>query len=290
MDALTMIGGSVIISTVLLVIFYHKVDGKTPLRIMITFSVLGTIIILISSTLLAILRPIWVDALIEENYWISIFCGFLIGDTHPMFPFLGYAFYGVVLGIAATQKDDVKRITIKYTTLTGIFYCIAGIIAYSFLGSPPLVYILQPPCFQATLLQIGLMLLLVARLYYMQFFGRDTWELKIYRNRAFRRFGITSLTIYALEPFIGTLIKVIILDIVFPGWALNFISIVVYSFGLLLFWHLLLLLWEKRKFAGSFEWLTGKILQFASKRPLSRKKSVESLYISNSIIKNPINK
>jgi hypothetical protein len=131
------------------------------------------------------------------------------------------------------------------------------------------------------LLQIGLMLLLTARLYHVQFFGTETLESKLYRSRTFRRFGITSLTIYTLEPFLGTFIKVFIIEPIFPGWALNFSFIVLYSFGLLLFWHILLLIWEKRNFAGSFEWLTGKILQFMTKRPLTRIRRVESLHGSN---------
>jgi small-conductance mechanosensitive channel len=284
MDALTMIGSCVFFSTLLLVFLYQEGNQKNPVRIMVTFAVLGTIIILISSSLLVAFRPFYVGAIIDNNIPMAIFLGFLIGDTQAIFPFLGYAYYGVVLGVAATQSDIIRKIAIGATTLVGCLYCIAGIIAYQILGSPNPAEILQPPSFQATLLQIGLMLLLVALLYFVQFFGKTKIASKILKERVFRRFGLASLTIYTLEPFLGTLVKVMILDPLFPAWSLNFINIVIYSFGLIIFWMVLLFFWEKRKFVGSFEWMTGKILQMMTKRHLTRTQSLDSLSIPDPVI------
>jgi len=72
-------------------------------------------------------------------------------------------------------------------------------------------------------------------------------------------FGKFSLTMYLLESFFGSVIKLLILDKIFPGWAQNIALVVGYSFIIVILWILILKVWNKYGKIGSFDWMTGQI-------------------------------
>ena len=72
-------------------------------------------------------------------------------------------------------------------------------------------------------------------------------------------FGKFSLTMYLLESFVGSVIKLLILDKLFPGWAQNLVLVVSYSFIIVILWIFLCRVWIKFGQIGSYDWMTGQI-------------------------------
>jgi hypothetical protein len=275
----TMIGISIIASGTLLYFLCRK--SIPSLKKMIwTYGILGTFIVLFGPIIVNLLRPVWVNALIEENYFLAIAIGWMVGDIHSFFPLAGFAFYGAMFGLASRDILHQKYI-LKLGRNLSLFYICFGAYLFMLLGDPPLETILQPPSIQSTYLMIGLMLLIVCVLFYLEYIPRDHLQTKFYQNITLRRFGIASMTIFALEAFVGTLIKVVIIDPLFPGWNRNMAWVVVYSFALILLWHLILKAWERNDLKGSFEWVTYRVLGIFMKSKSKNLKIRELLYGSS---------
>jgi hypothetical protein len=54
-------------------------------------------------------------------------------------------------------------------------------------------------------------------------------------------------------------IKLLILDKLFPGWAQNLALVVCYSFIIVILWIFLCRVWIKFGQIGSYDWMTGQI-------------------------------
>jgi len=64
---------------------------------------------------------------------------------------------------------------------------------------------------------------------------------------------------YLLESFVGSVIKLLILDKLFPGWAQNLVLVVCFSIIMVILWVLILKKWIKFGQIGSYDWMTGQI-------------------------------
>ena len=89
---------------------------------------------------------------------------------------------------------------------------------------------------------------------------------------------------YLLESFIGSVIKILILDKIFPGWAQNMALVVIYSFIIIILWVLIVKVWIKFGQVGSFDWMTGQIKKRVRKT-LSKKELKITVENPNTIIK-----
>jgi len=275
--ALSMMGLSLMFYSILLVILFRNDGYKKNHRNLLIVGILATCIIIISPMIIEVLRPVWVQALIDENYGKAILIGFLVGDSDPMMPFLGFAFYGVVIGIAikGINKGDIpKRNFLFFGVLISAIYIILGAIGYKIFGEPPVEHILRSLPIQTTHLQIGIMILIVTLLVYSEI-SKKTKEIEettkinntedkklIKKNKRItflQLFGKFSLTMYLLESFFGSVIKILILDKIFPGWAQNIALVVCYSFIIVILWVLICKVWIKYGQIGSFDWMTGQI-------------------------------
>lgn len=87
------------------------------------------------------------------------------------------------------------------------------------------------------------------------------------KSAGIRRFGMLALTVYILEPFVAEIFKTILDMLVGKGWNDHLPNVLLFGFGCLIFWYFLLKQWEKIRFAGSFEWLSGiMLLKLAGKK------------------------
>ncbi len=275
--ALSMMGFSLMFYSILLVFLFRNDGYKKNHRNLLILGILATCIIIISPMLIEVLRPIWVQALIDENYGKAILIGILVGDSDPMCPFLGFALYGVMIGITikGINKGVIpKRNFLFFGILISAIYIILGAIGYKIIGEPPVEHILRSLPIQTTHLQIGIMILIVTLLVYSEISkinkkiektteilsNEDSRERKKKKSITFLQlFGKFSLTMYLLESFFGSVIKLLILDNLFPGWAQNLALVVCYSFIIVILWVLICKVWIKFGQIGSYDWMTGQI-------------------------------
>ncbi len=271
--ALSMMGLSLMFYSVLLVLLFRNDGYKRNHRNLLIVGILATCIIIISPMLIDILRPVWVQALIDGNYGKAILIGIFVGDSDPMLPFLGFALYGVMIGI--TIKGNIpKKNFLFFGILISTIYIILGVIGYRTLGEPPVAHILRSLPIQTTHLQIGIMILILTILIYFEISDEsekieETSKIVIIEGKKVKKkqnripflqlFGKFSLTMYLLESFVGSVIKLLILDKIFPGWAQNIALVVGFSFIIVILWIFICKVWIKFGQIGSFDWMTGQI-------------------------------
>ncbi|MHA1777587.1 MAG: hypothetical protein DRO88_03565 [Promethearchaeia archaeon] len=256
--ALNLMGWSLIFSTLILGLLFYKNGIQRSIRnISILFGI-AVSILLISPPLIDLLRPLWVDAMKQNNVSLALFYGFFVGDAHPMLPFFGYALFGSIFGIATAAEIPRKKMVLFGST-TGLIGIGLGIIGYIHNGTPPVAHILRTVAPQTMWLQIGCMILLMTAVYFVHFAPKRSIGTVIFHSVFFRRFGLISLTMYMLEGFFSTLLKRLV-DIVVPGWASNMPAVVIFSFSTIIVYWQILKRWEKIDFKYSADWLTTKII------------------------------
>jgi len=282
--ALSMMGFSLMFYSVLLVFLFRNDGYKKNHRNLLIVGILATSIIIISPMLIDILRPVWVQALIDEKYGKAIVVGILVGDSDPMLPFLGFALYGVMIGIAI-KSNVPKKNFLFFGILISAIYIILGVIGYKTLGEPPVEHILRTLPIQTTHLQIGIMILVITILVYSEISNKtekikETTKIVNDEGKKMKKkkksipflqlFGKFSLTMYLLESFVGSVIKLLIIDKIFPGWAQNLALVVCYSFIIVILWILIVNVWIKFGQIGSYDWMTG-LIKIKVRKTLTKK-------------------
>ena len=216
----------------------------------------------------------WPDTQIQTHNASTLTWFFVVlaGDFEPLFPCLSTAFAGAILGLfLAHPRSSRKFFRIGFLAAAGSIAAGALLIAAGMTFS-----VFHRPALNNHLLQLGGQLFAVLiPLRLVEFRGRAQKAANSKFIRFMRRWAMVALTVYALEIF----------DI-FPEWTLNLflgkitglnfferifnfdqlhlaLAVAVYS----VFWYyLLLLLWGKFNYKGSFEWLLIKIQALVSKQ------------------------
>ena len=247
---------------------------------MLVIGTVATIVVLATEPLKIWLRPIWVNYALNHQYVKGLLLGFLIGDSYPFFPYAGFAFYGMIFGVAYYHQIDRKKVA-KIGGAVGGVFLILGIILLIILGHPDITEVFQTLSIQWNLSQIGSMILVMTLLYWAHFDTKMSKIKRIFRSRFVRRFGLQTLTVFFLEPIVGTSIKVYVLDKLFPGWSIHLALAFVYGLSLIFLWFLILRGWEEIGFIGSLEWITAKVLGWLTFREPTRLKIKENLYFDS---------
>lgn len=220
----------------------------------------------------------WPDTQVQTHNasFLTWFLVILAGDFEPLFPCLSTAFVGAIIGLfLANPQSSRKFFRIGFLSAAGSIVAGALLIAAGMTFSA-----FHRPAITNHLLQLGgqiLAVLIPLRL--VEFRGRAQKAGNSKFIRFMRRWAMVALTVYALEIF----------DI-FPAWTLNLFlgkitglnfferiftidqlplasAVAVYS----VFWYyLLLLLWGKFNYKGSFEWLLIQIQSLISKQKSQR--------------------
>ncbi len=220
----------------------------------------------------------WPDIRIQthNSSILTWFFVILAGDFEPLFPCLSTAFVGAIIGLfLANPRSSRKFFRIGFlaaagSIAAGALLIVAGMTFTAF----------HRPALTNHLLQLGgqiFAVLIPLRL--IEFRGRAQKAGNSKFVVFIRRWAMVALTVYALEIF----------DI-FPEWTLNLIlgkitglnfferifnlnqlplamAVAVYS----VFWYyLLLLLWGRFNYKGSFEWLLIQIQSMVSKQKSQR--------------------
>jgi len=117
-------------------------------------------------------------------------------------------------------------------------------------------------------------------LYMIDFRRKTNLEVFLKHTVTLRRFGLVTLTLWCLQY---VMVFPIILIEGITGWpiiegGLNDWQILIVLGLLWLMWHLILWLWEKVNFKGSFEWMTTLVIAKRSTTTGDRLKVAETLY------------
>jgi len=281
-NVIVLIGWGVIVSAVsyLTLLRYHQ-SLKRMRGILLLCALASLILTPIIISLLKLIPGFWPSP--DSNWWTRDFgtnllfflLAYIAAGPQPIFPYVCVAFIGVVFAL------DVKQSPVEKQAITQDF-CI-GIAC--FLGGVCLNLLHRAfPAFDVVGLDNFLMasggaiVLLLLIFYMVEVRGKGPKFAA--KTVYFRRFGLLTLTLWCLQWVM--VLPIIALDPLFGGRALegklNGGELLLVLLVIMIMWSVVLRLWEKVNFKGSFEWLTVKILSRRRKSAGERLELASSLY------------
>lgn len=230
----------------------------------------------------------------SPNYIAAYLLRILGSAQLSFFPMGTYIFFGLAYGLLLASGKEKAEIDKRLQRYASIFF-IATLL------SIPLVFIFtkQPIRFLANIdiysptiiyFSLACITLIFKALVRHVEFGEEEKRLRFaQKTRWIRRFGIMTLTLYIFDAVPGMFVSEWF-HYLFGGKALwtpliesqdafmtNPLAIIVFVALMFAFWYMMISLWEKSNFAGSFEWLMVKITG------LFRKESSRRLDLRNNL-------
>ncbi len=262
---LALIGMVVIAVSIIVGLMLIKQTWFSRSKIYLVLMVLGAVFLLLSPLSKFYLRPVY-ENLMERQSYFTAACVGAVCQEFGLLPYLGYGFIGAVIGISIAAGESVEQIFRRGRIMAGLLFLI-GLI-------PLLIYdredLFGRGCIGSGICMIELALFLIIQLWlykYLDLAPDEKYQVRQQRTTGMRRFGMLALTVYILEPFVAELFMKPANYIFGNGWNDQLPHVLLFGFFLLLFWYFALKVWEKYRFAGSLEWLTGIImLKLAGKR------------------------
>jgi hypothetical protein len=195
-----------------------------------------------------------------------------LGDQLPLIPCIGASFFGSIIGMTLSQDKPPKKI-LRWGVLVSFMMVICGIILIV-LGFPFLPT--GRPSIASFLLQIGAQLLvIIIFLRLVEFRGKGA---KFARNpvvKYFRLWSMVSLSVFCLQLYemFGRWLLTLIVS---PFRDINFLQHGTFSYHtvhwpmmaalfVILCFDIILRLWARINFAGSFEWFVIRFQSIATK-------------------------
>jgi hypothetical protein len=277
---LVMLGTSTITLGIVLYLIFRKEPVNSPTtegiiennvkvnnRNYIIMGLIATGILVLYPLVEFIATPILSLEVNPLNFLFISIISWIAGDLNPMFPYASFALFGGLIGMMVIDNQPRKKI-LKFGFGAGGIITIIGLIFYSFLGFNPVPY--QTPPLHSMILLLGPILFLFTLLFYRNDLRGDKAKMKAFKHSRFsRRCSMISLSIFMLESTISYGIGHII-DFIYPAWRSDAIVLIfIFAPLMLVIWFVILRLWGRVQFKGSFEWL---FLQIAAK--LTKKESI----------------
>ena len=185
----------------------------------------------------------------------------------PIFPFITTSFAGTMIGMTIATPEN-KRFAPLIGTIIGLLIMVTGVLMIAF-GAPWTTIENNVEVFTYLLRLGGQIIFVWAFLYFVEFRGRG----EKFANRSFvkfiRRWGTISLTLYCMKIF--EFVPRLIMQFLFGEISgRNFMKYRIYGFGeelgvlfavimIVAMYNLVLVVWEKINFVGSFEWFIAKV-------------------------------
>jgi len=219
---------------------------------------------------------------INRDFWTNLTYILIVPFINrftPLVPFFSLALFGLIAGSYIGEGRITKNF-LKWSYLSALFLLITAIISGLILGFD----LDGDNLFMFSFVAAGEIAL-----------GTLILQLVDYRGKAekfgkktifFRRFNMLLLTIWCFQWV--TIFPVLIFDAV-TGWGalegkLNGYQLLLLLAIVVLFWYIIVKLWEKVEFKGSFEWLTIAILSKGRADAGDRLKIQEILYNPEPIV------
>lgn len=270
-DAIGNIAISAIITSIIMFFLTMKNGAKKPVRNAIILVVLSVIVFALWQPLelwftnTTGLTPANVRLQTPANLWESIrliFYAHVIGYQQSLFPYLGVYFLGTVFGILLSQTRLNRKKTVIISFVLSFLIAAAGLVLWAIDGFDmafmsgfmiaPLWFLLVNTAVQLLILCFSITMIELSRK------KNRNLQKSVKYSSVFRRFGLFALTMYTLQ----------ILDVVpklFVGWIMdtdlmgigitdNIGLIFLTSLLTIVWWYIILRLWEKIKYIGTIEW------------------------------------
>ncbi len=266
-DALAIIGLNLIVVSLVLNLLFRNEGYTRSTRNYVILGIVGTVILALTPFVRSILFPIVQAAIDNEKYLFAMMINSLCGDWFPLFPYLGYAFYGLILGLALAKKESYNKSSLVLFSV-GLVWLLIGSLGlkirfgsiytglYEELSHRGMVFrsFLQYS-------QIGLSLLLIVFLLRVLDYRPDEIREKYIKKLSWlNRSGLVSLTIFLYEALVKALFGRL-LYFIWPLWAKEMWSIAIFGFISVMFWIVIAKLWQSINFKGSLEWTIPKIVE-----------------------------
>jgi uncharacterized membrane protein len=283
-DTLHMIAIGMILSSILFYLFTFLKGKSSRFWGLSLYSLLGLIAIFITPFIHQIANDVYqttsyyliqltpvhtVGEFFQRLYWSA-----LIGLQEPIFPFFGTVCIGNIIGDFLSQ-DSPPRNFPRYGFITSGVFVISGIVML-FVGHYEFNFWGEDEPTWLYLIFTGFQLFVVFLFLRFREFNPKPASRKISKLvRMFLRWSHVSLTIYILEP-LDIFPRLLMTWITGQDFAWFFkITNIFWAFGmifiLLIFWDLIIRLWEKGHFIGSWEWIFAKFNSWIMKSPLDSK-------------------
>lgn len=267
---------------------YCLYKGWSTKKILILSLTLSIIVLLLRPLVIELGNAYMVDFRSPWNNWINrdfwtnltyILIVPFINRFTPLVPFFSLSLFGLIAGSYIGEGRITKNF-LKWSYLSALFLFITAIISGLILGFD----LEGDSLFLFSFVAAGEIAI-----------GTLILQLVDYRGKAekfgkktifFRRFNMLLLTIWCFQWV--TIFPVLIFDAV-TGWGaldgkLNGYQLLLLLAIVVLFWYIIVRLWEKVEFKGSFEWLTIAILSKGRADAGDRLKIQEILYNPESIV------
>ena len=267
---------------------YCLYKGWSTKKILILVLTLLIIVLLLRPLVIELGNAYMVDFRSPWNNWINrdfwtnltyILIVPFINRFTPLVPFFSLSLFGLIAGSYIGEGRITKNF-LKWAYLSALFLFITAIISGLILGFD----LEGDNLFLFSFVAAGEIAI-----------GTLILQLVDYRGKAekfgkktifFRRFNMLLLTIWSFQWV--TIFPVLIFDAV-TGWGaldgkLNGFQLLFLLGIVVLFWYIIVKLWEKVEFKGSFEWLTIAILSKGRVDAGDRLKIQEILYNPEPIV------
>jgi len=219
------------------------------------------------------------------DYILRLILSPIAGHPEPMFPFLAVSFIGSIVGIWLTSEKPSKKF-LKNGIIISVILEIAGLIGLiimfvngsqdfdSFIDGTWNIHALNAwfPYFVLFTANQLLSILIMIRLVEFRGISKTFAE----KTKHFRRFGFVALTVYNYQ-YISLIPRYILslfpnIDGVTPN-SLNGTLTIVVLLSTFVLWEVILRLWEKIDYVGSFEWFISE----ASNKIMPKSKNQKEL-------------
>ncbi len=288
-DALNIIAVGVIFSAIVFFIITATKNWNKTKTILISFAI-GTAFFYFLTPLMVKWVSAWAGVpdlrsyvdfyiIIPPEQWFTRFIQvMLIGREAPLFPTLGVVCMGMAIGyLLVTDKLSIKRIRYFYLVglgmiIIGVLFLIlfeggfANILSNLFFHVEPVWFVCVNSALQ--------MMVIVTVIRWIEFNPKLKINRWLMGSRFFRRWSMVALTVFAFQVFA-----------LVPTALLNWITVFEYQVRnsataaqtlllavvTILLWDILIRIWEKLKFIGTWEWLILLFGSLIGRRPIDWK-------------------
>ncbi len=269
MQIIGLVGWGVILTSVVFLNLMRK--GKSKKTIKGVLIVLGILVLVLSPLANYVFEMIpglkgYPNRTLEDRGFFLNALFLLISPIangwYPIFPAVSTFFFGVALGLEFADGNFSKKFLNKIL-IASVVFLILGLVVFFGLENETYTKYLNDMLLPLS----GSFVLLVIVVYFVEVRGKGTNFGR--KTVFFRRFGNMSLTVWGMQWTMTLYLKLV--HRIFYGTSIAFIDGPLYNegmsgwetwglfFGVLPLWFIFLRIWEMGNYAGSFEWMFGKL-------------------------------
>jgi hypothetical protein len=239
---LSLLGWSLVFSGVVLWLLLRRGGLGKWRRNCAIMAALG-LLFMLSGLLRIRLFPLWEQALQSKRFFEAAILGFLAARSYPLLPYLGFGFFGSLLGLQLAAGMGRKTINATFFGAGGAWLA-SGVAGY--ILSPPVVGRVDLPWFFKVNIELGLFLLVSAvALNLTRFSWREAANEAGGTRSPLRIFGTISLSVFLFQTPV-TEILAWVLRKALPGWDQEIGRMFLFGGLNLLLWLVFVFLVQKR--------------------------------------------